>query len=43
MLSLGKLIPAGTGAKKYSQVEFDLEKEFMDGDALDVLEESLMD
>ena len=40
---IGKLIPAGTGAKKYSEVKFDLEKEFMDADPLDVLEENLMD
>ncbi|MDD4643688.1 MAG: DNA-directed RNA polymerase subunit beta', partial [Bacilli bacterium] len=40
---IGKLIPAGTGAKKYSEVEFDLESEFMDADPLEVLEERLMD
>jgi len=40
---IGKLIPAGTGSKKYSQVEFELENEFMDADPLDVLEESLME
>ncbi len=40
---IGKLIPAGTGAKKYSQVDYSLEKEFMDADPLDVLEESLME
>ncbi|MDD2202821.1 MAG: DNA-directed RNA polymerase subunit beta' [Bacilli bacterium] len=40
---IGKLIPAGTGAKKYSEVKFDLENEFMDADPLDVLEENLME
>jgi DNA-directed RNA polymerase subunit beta' len=40
---IGKLIPAGTGTAKYSQVEFELENEYMDADPLDVLEESLME
>jgi DNA-directed RNA polymerase subunit beta' len=40
---IGKLIPAGTGSKKYSSVKFDLETEYMDADPLDVLEESLME
>ena len=40
---IGKLIPAGTGAKKYSEVDYSLEREFMDADPLDVLEESLME
>ena len=40
---IGKLIPAGTGAKKYSKVNFELESKYVDGDALDVLEESLID
>ncbi len=40
---IGKLIPAGTGAKKYLNVEFDLEKEFSDEQPLDVLEDKLMD
>ena len=36
---IGKLIPAGTGAKKYSDVSFDLESDFSDDEPLDVLEE----
>jgi DNA-directed RNA polymerase subunit beta' len=40
---IGKLIPAGTGSKKYSEVKFNLETEYMDADPLDVLEESLME
>jgi DNA-directed RNA polymerase subunit beta' len=40
---IGKLIPAGTGAKKYSEVKFDLETEYVDADPLDVLEETLME
>ena len=40
---IGKLIPAGTGAKKYSEVEFDLESEFIDDEPFDVLEEKLTD
>ena len=40
---IGKLIPAGTGAKKYSKVDFGLENEYTDGEPLDALEDSLMD
>ena len=41
---IGKLIPAGTGAKQYSDIELLLEKEFMsDDDASEFLEEKLMD
>jgi DNA-directed RNA polymerase subunit beta' len=40
---IGKLIPAGTGAKKYSEVEIDLESEFADDEPFDVLEEKLSD
>jgi DNA-directed RNA polymerase subunit beta' len=40
---IGKLIPAGTGAKKYSEVELDLESEFADDEPFDVLEEKLSD
>ncbi|HOO67766.1 MAG TPA: DNA-directed RNA polymerase subunit beta', partial [Bacilli bacterium] len=36
---IGKQIPAGTGAKKYQNVKFDLETEFSDDEPLDVLEE----
>ena len=38
---IGKQIPAGTGAKKYFDVKFDLESEFSDSEPLDVLEEQL--
>ena len=38
---IGKQIPAGTGARKYSEVSYDLESDFMDEEPLDVLEEKL--
>ncbi len=40
---LGKLIPAGTGSKYYSNVKYKLESEQVENDALDVLEEQLVD
>ena len=41
---IGKLIPAGTGAKQYSDIEVLLEKEFMkDSDASEFLEDHLME
>ena len=41
---IGKLIPAGTGAKQYSDIELILQKEFMeDDDASEFLEDKLMD
>ena len=40
---IGKQIPAGTRAKKYSQVKFELESDFSDDEPLDVLEEKLAD
>ncbi len=40
---LGKLIPAGTGAKQYSDIEISLEKEFLDDDASEVLENQFLD
>ena len=40
---IGKLIPAGTGAKEYNDIDIYLEKEFMDDDASEFLEEKLMD
>ncbi len=40
---IGKLIPAGTGAKKYNNIDFDLEEEFCDDEPLDILEEKLVD
>ena len=39
---IGKLIPAGTGAKQYSDIEIDLQREFMNDEASEVLEEKLM-
>ena len=40
---IGKLIPAGTGSKKYRNVEIDLESSFKDEEPFDVLEEGLTD
>ena len=40
---IGKLIPAGTGAKEYMDVGYSLEKEFFDEDASEVLEEEFLD
>ncbi len=40
---IGKLIPAGTGAKQYSDIEILLEKEFMSDEPDEMLEEKLMD
>ena len=40
---IGKLIPAGTGAKEYMDVGYSLEHEFLDDDASEVLEEEFMD
>ncbi len=39
---IGKLIPAGTGSKQYSDIELLLQKEFMDDDASEFFEEKLM-
>ena len=39
---IGKLIPAGTGARQYSDIELELQKQFMDDEASEVLEEKLM-
>ena len=39
----GKLIPAGTGAKQYSNIEMMLEKEFMSDEPSEFLEEQLID
>ena len=38
---IGKLIPAGTGLKSYSNVEYEMEKEYYDEEPLDILEEEL--
>ena len=40
---IGKLIPAGTGAKEYANVDIELEKQFLVNDASEALEESLME
>jgi DNA-directed RNA polymerase subunit beta' len=40
---IGKLIPAGTGAREYADVGMELQKEFMSDDAQEMLEEKLMD
>ncbi len=40
---IGKLIPAGTGYKQYSDIAIELEKDILDDDASEVLEEKLMD
>ena len=40
---IGKLIPAGTGAKEYSDIDIYLEKEFMEDDASEFLEDKLME
>ena len=40
---IGKLIPAGTGSKYYSNVKYFLESEQVEDDALDVLEDQLTD
>ena len=40
---IGKLIPAGTGAKKYKDAEYTLENELLKEEPLEVLEQELMD
>ena len=40
---IGKLIPAGTGSKYYSNVDYTLESEQVEDDALEVLEDKLTD
>ncbi|MDE5888412.1 MAG: DNA-directed RNA polymerase subunit beta' [Bacilli bacterium] len=40
---IGKLIPAGTGARQYSNIEMMLEKEFMSDEPSEFLEEQLID
>ena len=39
---IGKLIPAGTGAKQYSDIEIELEKELIEEDASEVIEDQLL-
>jgi DNA-directed RNA polymerase subunit beta' len=38
---IGKLIPAGTGVKKYSDIGLDLETQFCDEEPFELLEEKL--
>ena len=40
---IGKLIPAGTGARKYRDVSYTMENEIVDDEPLDALEQELMD
>jgi DNA-directed RNA polymerase subunit beta' len=40
---IGKLIPAGTGAKKYANIDFGLESEYTNEEPLDILEDKLME
>ena len=40
---IGKLIPAGTGARKYRETEYTLENELLKEEPLEVLEQELMD
>ena len=40
---IGKLIPAGTGYKQYSDITIELEKDVLDDDASEMWEEKLMD
>ena len=40
---IGKLIPAGTGAKKYRECDYTLEHDLLKEEPLDVLESELMD
>ena len=40
---IGKLIPAGTGAKKYRKTNYDLEIPYIDDEPLEALEQELMD
>ena len=40
---IGKLIPAGTGAKEYMDVGYTLEKEFFDDEPSEALEEEFLE
>ena len=40
---IGKLIPAGTGAKGYSDIEIELSKEYMGDEPSEVLEDEFID
>ena len=39
---IGKLIPAGTGSKQYSDIQIELEKEFLNDEPSEMLEEQFM-
>ena len=39
---IGKLIPSGTVARQYSDIELDLEKELMEDEPSEVLEEQFL-
>jgi hypothetical protein len=40
---IGKLIPAGTGAKQYKKANYDLELDILQEEPLEALEQELMD
>ena len=40
---IGKLIPAGTGAKQYRDVSYELKNQLMEEEAMDALEDDLME
>ena len=40
---IGKLIPAGTGAKQYRDVSYELQKQFLTDEPMEVLEDELME
>ena len=40
---IGKLIPAGTGAKQYRDVSYELKKQFLSDEPLEVLEDEFME
>ena len=40
---IGKLIPAGTGAKQYKNVDYELASQFIDEEPIDKLEDELME
>ena len=40
---IGKLIPAGTGAKQYRDVSYELKKQFLSNEPMEALEDNLME
>ena len=40
---IGKLIPAGTGLRKYQNVEYELKSQFIDEEPLETLEDEFME